>query len=145
MNLHDDLEAYALGALDPAEARAYEAHLGQCGACREGLASYAPVVHALRGLPVEAPGPLRAGTPNARWGAVSSTSGLGLLSDFGGSGAASSAAAGLKTLPHLGHLIALPCGGEAASFRLALQPGQVTRVSGMVVSRMEGWRGAGFG
>jgi anti-sigma-K factor RskA len=38
MDLHDRTAAYALDALDPDEAEAYERHLGQCEECREQLA-----------------------------------------------------------------------------------------------------------
>lgn len=38
MDLHDLTAAYALDALDPDEAEAYEQHLGQCEECREQLA-----------------------------------------------------------------------------------------------------------
>jgi len=38
MDLHDLTAAYALDALDPDEAEAYERHLGQCEDCREQLA-----------------------------------------------------------------------------------------------------------
>ncbi|GAC1581148.1 MAG: anti-sigma factor [Candidatus Elarobacter sp.] len=57
MNVHDDVEAYVLGALDAAERRAFVAHLAACDACRDAVASYAEVVHALRSLPVDAPPP----------------------------------------------------------------------------------------
>ena len=38
MDLHDLTAAYALDALEPAEAEAYERHLGQCEECRRQLA-----------------------------------------------------------------------------------------------------------
>ena len=38
MDLHDLTAAYALDALDPDEAEAYERHLSQCEECREQLA-----------------------------------------------------------------------------------------------------------
>lgn len=38
MDLHDLTAAYALDALEPAEAQAYEDHLGQCEECRTQLA-----------------------------------------------------------------------------------------------------------
>jgi anti-sigma-K factor RskA len=38
MDLHDLTAAYALDALDPEEAEAYERHLGQCEQCRHQLA-----------------------------------------------------------------------------------------------------------
>jgi anti-sigma-K factor RskA len=38
MDPHDLTAAYALDALDPAEAEAYERHLSQCDECREQLA-----------------------------------------------------------------------------------------------------------
>ena len=57
MNPHDDLEAYVLGALENAEAAAFETHVASCSACRDGVASYGGVLRALRALPVAAPPP----------------------------------------------------------------------------------------
>ena len=57
MNAHDDLEAYVLGALEPAEAAAFESHVVTCSDCRTGIASYSGVVRALRALPISAPPP----------------------------------------------------------------------------------------
>lgn len=48
----DDVAAYALGALDPAEVRRFEAHLVTCAVCRDELATFQDVVHA---LPLSAP------------------------------------------------------------------------------------------
>lgn len=42
-----DVAAYALGALDPAEAEAFRRHLETCPLCREELASFEGVVDAL--------------------------------------------------------------------------------------------------
>lgn len=68
MNPHDDLEAYVLGALEPAEAAAFEFHLAECSVCRDGVASYGGVLRALRALPVAAaPPPPRAGRPPFGW------------------------------------------------------------------------------
>jgi anti-sigma-K factor RskA len=47
-----DVAAYALGALEPAEAKAFEAHLETCAACRDELAAYQAVVDV---LPMSAP------------------------------------------------------------------------------------------
>ena len=47
MDLHDLSAAYALDALDPAEAEAYEAHLSQCEECRAQLAELNESVGAL--------------------------------------------------------------------------------------------------
>lgn len=47
-----DVAAYALGALDPAEAEAFAAHLATCSVCREELAEFENVVAA---LPMSAP------------------------------------------------------------------------------------------
>jgi len=52
---HDDLEAYALGALDVEDERRFTAHLASCGACRDGLAAYVSVTNALRAIPVGVP------------------------------------------------------------------------------------------
>ena len=54
--LHDLTAAYALDALDPDEARAYEAHLAHCERCREELASLSEAATALAYAP-EAPTP----------------------------------------------------------------------------------------
>lgn len=58
MNPHDDVEAYVLGALDDADARAFESHLASCAACRDEIASYAGVMAALRRMPVASPPPI---------------------------------------------------------------------------------------
>jgi anti-sigma-K factor RskA len=47
-----DVAAYALGALEPAEAQAFAAHLETCAVCREELAEFESVVSA---LPLSAP------------------------------------------------------------------------------------------
>jgi anti-sigma factor RsiW len=48
----DDVAAYALGALEPAEAEAFRAHLETCAVCRDELAAFQQVVDT---LPVSAP------------------------------------------------------------------------------------------
>lgn len=45
--IHELTAAYALGALDPEERRAFEAHLETCEACREELASFSATTEAL--------------------------------------------------------------------------------------------------
>jgi anti-sigma-K factor RskA len=47
-----DAAPYLLGALEPAEARAFVRHLDQCAVCRDEVASLAPVLDA---LPASAP------------------------------------------------------------------------------------------
>ena len=47
MDLHDLTAAYALDALDPDEAEAYERHLSQCEECREQLADLSETAGAL--------------------------------------------------------------------------------------------------
>jgi hypothetical protein len=42
-----DAAAYALGALEPAEARAFAAHLSDCAICRDELATFEQVTHML--------------------------------------------------------------------------------------------------
>ncbi len=81
MNPHDDLEAYVLGALEPAEAGAFERHLAGCAACRDGVASYGSVLRALRALPVAAPPPPpRAGRPPLAWiAAIAAAAILGVI------------------------------------------------------------------
>lgn len=57
----EDVAPYALGALPPADARAFEQHLAECELCRADLESLRPVVHALAGTPeqVDPPPQLR--------------------------------------------------------------------------------------
>jgi anti-sigma-K factor RskA len=54
--LHDLTAAYALDALEPGEARAYEAHLARCESCRADLASLSDAAGALA-YATEAPAP----------------------------------------------------------------------------------------
>jgi anti-sigma-K factor RskA len=54
--LHDLTAAYALDALDPEDARAYEAHLARCERCREELAALSDAASALA-YATEAPAP----------------------------------------------------------------------------------------
>lgn len=56
-----DVAAYALGALSPSEAAAFEQHLAGCAACRQELASFRHVVDAmpLTAEPQRAPRALR--------------------------------------------------------------------------------------
>ncbi|HKG35864.1 MAG TPA: anti-sigma factor [Solirubrobacterales bacterium] len=58
---HDDLAAYALGSLPPAEAEALEHHLETCEGCRERLHWLSPAVGALAesAPPVEPPAALK--------------------------------------------------------------------------------------
>jgi anti-sigma factor RsiW len=53
---HDLTAAYALDALDPEEARAYEAHLARCARCRDELAALTGAASALA-YAAEAPAP----------------------------------------------------------------------------------------
>jgi anti-sigma factor RsiW len=56
-----DVAAYALGALDPAEAEAFRRHLETCAVCQEELASFQQVVNELplAAPPHEAPAAVR--------------------------------------------------------------------------------------
>ena len=65
-NVHDDVEAYALGALDPDEATVFEDHLHTCERCRSELASFAVVRHALD--TIELPPPMRLPPAVGRFG-----------------------------------------------------------------------------
>ncbi|MBV9646809.1 MAG: anti-sigma factor [Candidatus Eremiobacteraeota bacterium] len=58
--IHEDLEAFALGALDRDDAERFEGHLDRCENCRRGLVSYIPVTNALRSVPAAMPPPLPA-------------------------------------------------------------------------------------
>lgn len=61
---HADAAAWALGALDSIDARAFEGHLRSCGQCRAAVAEFEPVANALgRAAPaVEPPDDLEART-----------------------------------------------------------------------------------
>jgi anti-sigma-K factor RskA len=59
MDLHDLTAAYALDALEPDEAEAYERHLGQCEECREQLAELNGAATALAFAAVAPPPPAR--------------------------------------------------------------------------------------
>ncbi len=93
MNPHDDLEAYVLGALEPAEAGAFESHLAECSACRDGVASYGGVLRALRAVPSAAPPPPpRVGRPPLGWiAAVAAAAVVGIAVGHSGAGSGSDA------------------------------------------------------
>jgi anti-sigma-K factor RskA len=59
MDAHDLTAAYALDALDPDEAEAYERHLSQCEECREQLAELNETTAALAFSTVAPPPPAR--------------------------------------------------------------------------------------
>jgi anti-sigma-K factor RskA len=60
-NCGEDVAPYALGALPPEDARAFERHLAECELCRTDLDALSPVVHALSETPepVDPPPELR--------------------------------------------------------------------------------------
>jgi Putative zinc-finger len=64
VNVHSDVEAYVLGALDESEKIAFERHLDECPSCQREAASYVPVLSALRELPLPVVPPLRARVKN---------------------------------------------------------------------------------
>jgi len=91
-----ELGAFVLGALDPAEQRAVEAHLAVCGACRAELAELAPLAGLLARVPAEDVDPvstdgLRGGTGAAGTG----TTGTGTT----GTGAAGTGTTGTGATP----------------------------------------------
>jgi anti-sigma-K factor RskA len=53
--IHEDAEAYVLGALDDADARAFQDHLPRCAACKAAIDSYAPVLRMLDSVPFPRP------------------------------------------------------------------------------------------
>lgn len=57
--MHDDVEAYVLGALDADERERFERHLERCPSCQREAASYLPVLGALREIPLPAAPPFR--------------------------------------------------------------------------------------
>ena len=56
--MHDDLEAYALGALEQSDERRFAEHLESCEPCRTAVSSYVPVTNALRSIATVAPPPM---------------------------------------------------------------------------------------
>jgi hypothetical protein len=61
---HPDVAGWVLGALDPADAAAFETHLGSCADCRAAVADFEPVARSLRlaAPAVEPPADLQART-----------------------------------------------------------------------------------
>lgn len=57
--VHDDVEAYVLGALDETDRTNFEKHLDTCPSCQREVASYVPILSALRDVPLPAAPPLR--------------------------------------------------------------------------------------
>ncbi len=54
--IHDQVEAYVLSALDASDRQRFEFHLAECATCQYEVASYVPVLSALREMPLpEAP------------------------------------------------------------------------------------------
>ena len=60
-NIHEQVAAYALDALDPDERHEFERHLEECSACREQLPAFAEAAAALAigAGPAEPPAELR--------------------------------------------------------------------------------------
>jgi anti-sigma-K factor RskA len=56
---HDDVEAYVLGALDEADRKSFEHHLEDCPSCPLEVASYIPILSALRDAPLPTAPPFR--------------------------------------------------------------------------------------
>jgi anti-sigma-K factor RskA len=56
---HDDVEAYVLGALDEADRKSFEHHLEDCPSCPREVASYIPILSALRDAPLPTAPPFR--------------------------------------------------------------------------------------
>lgn len=50
-DVHDDVEAYAIGALDDVEHRSFERHLADCADCRSQVSTYLPVIKGLAQIP----------------------------------------------------------------------------------------------
>jgi anti-sigma factor RsiW len=58
--IHDDVEAFVLGALGEEERERFARHLGGCAVCQREVASYVPVLSALREVPLPMAPPFRA-------------------------------------------------------------------------------------
>jgi anti-sigma-K factor RskA len=65
-NVHDDVEAYVLGALDEDDRVAFAQHLEGCPSCARETASYVPVLRALRDVAPPAAPPLRSPSKTAK-------------------------------------------------------------------------------
>jgi anti-sigma-K factor RskA len=89
LDLHGDVEAYVLGALDDTEATAFERHLDACPSCQREVASYVPVLRALREVTLPAAPPLRTRPKNVvPFRALLATAAVALFT-IGGLGGAS--------------------------------------------------------
>ena len=67
MNVHDDVEAFALGALDPEDERLFRDHLATCAPCRDAVAGYAVVMSSLRSIPQNGVPPVPVVRPRTYW------------------------------------------------------------------------------
>lgn len=67
MNVHDDVEAFVLGALDADEERSFREHLPACATCRAEIAQYAGVIAALGALRTVGTPPAPAITTRQPW------------------------------------------------------------------------------
>jgi anti-sigma factor RsiW len=134
MTDHDRLRelaaGYVLGALDPDDRRAFEAHLEDCEECRRDVGSLAPIPGLLsRAAPLDAD-PMPAGVADravaaarSQWAGVIRSRRVWMV------GALAAAAAAIVVA-----IVALLPGSEESGTALALQPGDVT---GAVT--VEGW------
>jgi anti-sigma-K factor RskA len=88
LDLHGDVEAYVLGALDDSETAAFERHLDACPSCQREVASYVPVLRALREVTLPAAPALRTRAKNVvPFRATLATAAVALLT-IGGLGGA---------------------------------------------------------
>jgi anti-sigma-K factor RskA len=121
---------YVLGALDPDDRRAFEAHLQGCEECRREVGSLAPLPGLLaRAAPVDTE-PMPAGVADRAVAAARSQwAGLARSRRAWRMGAVAAAVAAIVVA-----IVALLPGSEESGTALALQPGDVT---GAVT--IEGW------
>jgi anti-sigma-K factor RskA len=86
---HGDVEAYVLGALDDSGTTAFNQHLDACASCQREVASYVPVLRALRDVTLPAAPPLRTRVNNVvPFRALLATAAIALFT-IGGLGGAS--------------------------------------------------------
>jgi len=67
VNVHDDVEAFTLGALDPEDERVFCDHLATCAPCRDAVAGYAVVMSSLRSIRQDGAPPVPTIRPRTYW------------------------------------------------------------------------------
>jgi anti-sigma-K factor RskA len=137
LDVHADVEAYVLGALDESEKTAFERHLDACPSCQREVASYVPVLGALREVTLPAAPALRVRTKNVvpfRAGLATAAVALLTIGGFGGVSLQRSMSSDMMTVAQMGATSAesIPLRGARAEGRAIV--GEARRRTAFVVA-----------